>query len=65
MTSQEFKTIRQQLGLTQAELAETMGMTQQAVSRIERGERQPTKQQWAFIAHLKGNKHENKCIDIR
>ena len=65
MTSAEFKQIRQQLGLTQAELAETMGMTQQAVSRIERGERQPTKQQWAFIAHLKGNKHENKCMDIR
>lgn len=53
MTSQEFKTIRQQLGLTQAELAETMGMTPQAVSRIERGERQPTLQQAEFINHIK------------
>lgn len=38
MTSAEFRAIRQ-LGLTQAELAGRLGMTQPMVSRIERGER--------------------------
>lgn len=52
MTSQQFRTIRQHLGLTQAELAETMGMTPQAVSRIERGERQPTKSMAAFLRYI-------------
>ena len=53
MTSEEFRTIRQQLGLTQAELAERLGMTQPMVSRIERGDREPTNQQGAAIMLLR------------
>ena len=52
MTSAEFRATRQALGLTQAELAANLGMTQPMVSRIERGERQPTVQQGAAILLL-------------
>ena len=53
MTSEEFRQIRRRLGLTQAELADWLGMAQPHVSRIERGERQPTKQQVAAIRLLR------------
>ena len=53
MTSQEFRAIREDLGLTQAELAEWLGMEQPHISRIERGERQPTRQQAAAIRLLR------------
>ena len=53
MTSKEFRAIRQSLGLTQTELADRLGMTQPMVSRIERGERQPTVQQGAAILLLR------------
>lgn len=49
MTSEEFRTIRQKLGLTQAELADLMGTRHQHISRIERGEREPTVQQAAAL----------------
>lgn len=49
MTSTEFHQIRQRLGLTQAELAELMGTRYQHISRIERGEREPTVQQAAAL----------------
>ena len=52
MTSSEFRAIRQALGLTQTELAAKLGMTQPMVSRIERGEREPTNQQGAAILLL-------------
>lgn len=52
MTSTEFRAIRRQLGLNQTELADRLGMTQPMVSRIERGERQPTVQQGAAIMLL-------------
>lgn len=52
MTSTEFSAIRRQLGLTQAELADRLGMTQPMVSRVERGEREPTNQQGAAILLL-------------
>ncbi|NCD13696.1 MAG: XRE family transcriptional regulator [Bacteroidia bacterium] len=52
MTSQEFRAIRHQLGLTQAELAEIMGMPISSISRIERGERQPTKIMAAFARYV-------------
>ena len=52
MTSEEFRAIRQALGLNQTELADRLGMTQPMVSRIERGERQPTVQQGAAILLL-------------
>ena len=52
MTSTEFRAIREDLGLTQAELADRLGMTQPMVSRIERGARQPTVQQGAAIMLL-------------
>ena len=53
MTSEEFRQIRQALGLNQTELADRLGMTQPMVSRIERGEREPTNQQGAAIMLLR------------
>ena len=53
MTSEEFRAIRQALGRTQTELAAKLGMTQPMVSRIERGEREPTNQQGAAILLLR------------
>ena len=53
MTSEEFRAIRQALGLNQTELADRLGMTQPMVSRIERGEREPTNQQGAAILLLR------------
>lgn len=52
MTSAEFRGIRRHLGLSQTELAARLGMTQPMVSRIERGEREPTNQQGAAILLL-------------
>ena len=52
MTSAEFRAIREDLGLTQVELADWLGMAQPHVSRIEREERQPTNQQGAAILLL-------------
>lgn len=52
MTSEEFRAIRQALGLNQTEMADRLGMTQPMVSRIERGEREPTNQQGAAIMLL-------------
>ena len=53
MTSEEFRHIRRHLGLNQTELADRLGMTQPMVSRIERGEREPTNQQGAAITLLR------------
>lgn len=53
MTSAEFRAIRRQLGLNQTELADRLGMTQPMVSRIERGDREPTNQQGAAITLLR------------
>ena len=53
MTSEEFRQIRRQLSLNQTELADRLGMTQPMVSRIERGEREPTNQQGAAILLLR------------
>lgn len=53
MTSEEFRGIRQALGLNQAELAARLGMTQPMISRIERGGREPTNQQGAAILLLR------------
>lgn len=52
MTSAEFHAARLSLGLTQAELGNIMGMPQSAVARLESGDRQPTRQQTAFMAML-------------
>ena len=49
MTSEEFRQIRLRLGLTQAELADLMGTRAQHISRIESGDRQPTRQQAAAL----------------
>lgn len=50
MTSQEFKVIRNELGLSQSQLASIMGLAgKQAVSAIESGRRMPTKIHAAFI----------------
>ena len=53
MTSKELRALRQALGLNQTELADRLGMTQPMVSRIERGEREPTNQQGAAIMLLR------------
>lgn len=53
MNSKEFRAIRIQLGLNQTELAAKLGMTQPMVSRIERGDREPTNQQGAAITLLR------------
>ena len=53
MTSAEFRAIRQSIGLNQTELADRLGMTQPMVSRIERGDREPTNQQGAAILLLR------------
>ena len=53
MTSQQFRDLRKTLGLNQTELADRLGMTQPMVSRIERGEREPTNQQGAAILLLR------------
>lgn len=52
MTSEEFRAIRRRLGLTQAELADLMGTRAQHISRIECGDRQPTRLQAAFIRYI-------------
>ena len=51
MTSTEFKIIRHQLGLSQAELGRIMGLTAREISRIE-NVRNPTRVQAAFIKHI-------------
>ena len=53
MTSNEFRRIREGMELTQTELAKKMGLVQPAVSRIERGDRSPTKQQAMHIKALR------------
>ena len=52
MTPAEFREARLRLGLRQLELADIMGMTPQAVSRIECGDREPTRQHAAFLAYM-------------
>lgn len=52
MTSEEFKEARLRLGLTQRVLARLMGLSFQAFSRIERGDRAPTLQQAAFMRYI-------------
>lgn len=51
MTSTEFRQLRDQLGLSQAELGRLMGLTAREISRIEL-DRQPTRVQAAFIKHI-------------
>lgn len=63
MTSDEFKTIRQSLSLTQKQLAEIMGITPQEVSRIESGSRPPTRLHAAFIDHLKKTQSNGVSIE--
>lgn len=52
MTSEQFKRARLKLGLTQAGLGKRMSIRQPHISRIESGERQPTKGQAAHISNL-------------
>ena len=51
MTSTEFRQLRDQLGLSQAELGRLMGLTAREISRIEL-DRQPTRVQAAFIRYI-------------
>lgn len=43
--SERFKTLRQQKGLTQEQLADALHITKQAVSHYERGTREPKNQE--------------------
>lgn len=52
MTSAQFAALRRQLGLSKAELAAIMGMEWANISRLERGERQPTKTHAAFLRYI-------------
>ena len=52
MTSEEFREARLRLGLKQKELAEIMGTGKNSISRIETGERAPTKMHAAFIKYI-------------
>lgn len=52
MTSEEFRQVRLQLGLTQSELANLMGTYAQHISRIECGDRAPTRLHAAFIRYI-------------
>ena len=52
MTSIEFHQARQSMGLTQHQLGRLIGMPQNAISRIESGARQPTRQQAAALRLL-------------
>ena len=60
MTSDEFRTLRLQLGLTQAELGKIMGMRPQEISRIESVRATPTKIQAAFIRYVFDQKSAQK-----
>jgi len=51
MTSEQFKKIRIQLGLTQGQLAEKMGVLQQDITRIEKGMR-ITRCQETLLKHI-------------
>lgn len=51
MTSAEFRQLRDQLGLSQAELGRLMGLAAREISRIET-DRQPTRVQAAFIRFI-------------
>jgi DNA-binding XRE family transcriptional regulator len=52
MTGAEYRAIRKEMRLTQAELGVTLGMSQQAINRIE-NTRGATKQQTAAIILLR------------
>lgn len=51
MTSNEFRQLRDRLGLSQAEIGRLMGLHAREISRIE-NDRQPTRVQAAFIKHI-------------
>lgn len=51
MTSEEFRSIRDRLGLSQTELGRLMGLHAREISRIETC-RQPTRLHAAFIRHI-------------
>ena len=51
MTSEDFRQLRDRLGLSQAELGRLMGLHAREISRIETY-RQPTRVQAAFIKHI-------------
>lgn len=55
MTSQELREARLRLGLRQRALAKLMGMTPQSYNRLERGEREPTAQQAAFVRYIEAH----------
>jgi len=51
VTSEEFRQLRDRLGLSQAELGRLMGLHAREISRIET-DRQPTRVHAAFIMYI-------------
>lgn len=62
MTSAEFRAIRAQLGISQAELARLMGLTAREINRIEIA-RNPTRLQAAFIKHIEAKRAPQAIAD--
>ena len=56
MTSEEFRQIRIDLGLTQGELGQIMSIAQHGLSIIETGKRKPTKIMAAFIRYIQATR---------
>ena len=52
MTSEDFRQARLRLGLRQRVLGVLMGMMPQSINKIERGRREPTGIQAAFIRYM-------------
>ena len=57
LTSSEFKAIRHELGYTQKELAEIMGIGTNEIGRIET-DRKPTRIQSSFLLYIKAQRKE-------
>jgi len=55
---EKLKNLREDSGLTQAELADELGVTEQTISAYERGHRLPKKQTLREIADLFGVSEE-------
>ena len=62
MKSEEFRSIRDQLGISQSELGRMMGLTAREISRIE-NVRKPTRVQAAFIKHIAAKRAPQAVAD--
>lgn len=56
MTAAEFRAARKRLGITQVKFAEALGIAQAQVSRIETGQREPSRTVEKLVAVLVARK---------